>query len=333
MTFSGAQLGITMASLGLGAVAEPAVAGALLVPLQAVGLSAEAAGPVAFAIALTLVVFLHMVLGEMVPKNLALAGAETLSLRVARLFGWFVTLFRPLILAAQRCGQRPRAPHRGRADRGDRAGPHARRAAAGAARVAPARPARAARRARAQRRAAAGRHRRRGGDDARAPTWWWCRPTRAVDEILELAAQTGYTRFPVTHEDLDHVVGMVHVKDLLIAEEAELAGRDAGDLVRPLPAVPESRDLEHLLVLMREQRAHAALVVDEYGGTAGLLTLEDVIEELVGRHRRRVRHRGAAGPHDRGRVGGARHVPPRRAGAAGRRPPARGRGRDRLGRA
>jgi CBS domain containing-hemolysin-like protein len=75
---------------------------------------------------------------------------------------------------------------------------------------------------------------------------------------------------------------MVHVKDLLIAEDDELAGRDAGDLVRPLPAVPETRDLEHLLLSMREQRAHASLVVDEYGGTAGLLTLEDVLEELVG---------------------------------------------------
>jgi len=103
-----------------------------------------------------------------------------------------------------------------------------------------------------------------------------------ADHILELAARTGFTRFPVTDGGLGHIVGIVHVKDLLIAEADELAGRLASDLLRPLPAVPESRDLEHLLVSMREERAHATLVVDEYGGTAGLLTLEDVIEELVG---------------------------------------------------
>ena len=68
----------------------------------------------------------------------------------------------------------------------------------------------------------------------------------------------------------------------MIAEESELRGRTASDLLRPLPAVPESRDLEKLLHDMLEDRAHVALVVDEYGGTAGILSLEDVLEELVG---------------------------------------------------
>lgn len=281
VTFSGAQLGITMASLGLGAVAEPAVAAALLGPLESLGLSPGAAGPVAFAIALTIVVFLHMVLGEMVPKNLALAGAEMLSLRVARMFGWYVTLFRPLILLLNAAanalvrltGTEPieeiglvhtpdelQLALRESRRHGHLEPPDARvlTAALQLADI--------------------------DAEDAMTPrTDLVVVPAdTGVEEILELAASTGYTRFPVTHEDLDHVIGMVHVKDLLIADEDELVGRDAGDLVRPLPAVPESRDLEHLLVLMREQRAHAALVVDEYGGTAGLLTLEDVIEELVG---------------------------------------------------
>lgn len=281
VTFSGAQLGITMASLGLGAVAEPALAAALFGPLEALGLSADAAGPIAFAIALTVVVFLHMVLGEMLPKNLALAGAETLSLRVARVFGWYVTLFRPIILLLNAAanglvrltGVEPieeiglvhtpdelQLALRESRRHGHLAPPDARvlTAALQLADI--------------------------DAEAAMTPRTDLVSVTSdtQADEILELAASTGFTRFPVTHEDLDHVVGMVHVKDLLIAEAAELVGRGAGDLVRPLPAVPESRDLEHLLVLMREQRAHAALVVDEYGGTAGLLTLEDVIEELVG---------------------------------------------------
>ena len=281
VTFSGAQLGITMASLGLGAVAEPAVAAALVGPLEALGLGADAAGIVAFVIALTIVVFLHMVLGEMVPKNLALAGAETLSLRVARVFGWYVTLFRPLILLlnasanalVRLTGTQPieeiglvHTPDelllalRESRRHGQLAPPDVRvlSAALHLADI--------------------------DAESAMTPrtSLVWITSDVEPAEILELAAGTGYTRFPVTDGDLDHVVGMVHVKDLLIAHDDELVGRTAGDLVRPLPAVPESRDLEHLLVSMREQRAHAALVVDEYGGTAGLLTLEDVIEELVG---------------------------------------------------
>lgn len=281
VTFSGAQLGITMASLGLGAVAEPAVAAALIGPLEGLGLSAGASGPVALVIALTIVVFLHMVLGEMVPKNLALAGAETLALRVARVFGWYVTLFRPLILLLNAAanglvrltGTEPieeiglvhtpdelQLALRESRRHGQLAPPDARVLAA-ALQL-------------AEIDAEAAMTPRTDLISAAAGS--------TVEEILELAAATGHTRFPVTDGDLDHVVGMVHVKDLLIADEEELAGRTAGDLVRPLPAVPESRDLEHLLVSMREERNHAALVVDEYGGTAGLLTLEDVIEELVG---------------------------------------------------
>lgn len=281
VTFSGAQLGITMCSLGLGAIAEPAVAGLVASWLQPLALSDGATTAISFAIALSVVVFLHMVLGEMVPKNLALASAETLALRVSRLFGWFVALFRPLIVALNA-------------------------AANGLVRLTGTDPveeiglvhtpdelALALRESR--------RHGMLAPVDVRVLTSVLAlaeidaeaamtpridlvtvEADASVDEMLRVAAESGYTRLPVRDGDLDHVVGVVHVKDLLIADEADLAGRSAGDLVRPMPAVPESRDLEHLLVSMRDERAHVALVVDEYGGTAGLLTLEDVIEELVG---------------------------------------------------
>jgi CBS domain containing-hemolysin-like protein len=75
---------------------------------------------------------------------------------------------------------------------------------------------------------------------------------------------------------------VVHVKDLLTAEPGDLVGKTAQQLMRPMPVVPESRDLDQLLNDMRAERSHLALVIDEYGGTAGVLTLEDILEELVG---------------------------------------------------
>jgi putative hemolysin len=106
--------------------------------------------------------------------------------------------------------------------------------------------------------------------------------TASVREVLGLAAETGHTRIPIYHEDIDHIVGLVHVKDVLIRDDAELEALTVVDLLRPIPAVPESRDLEQLMRDMLDDRSHAVLVVDEFGGTAGLLTLEDVLEELVG---------------------------------------------------
>jgi putative hemolysin len=106
--------------------------------------------------------------------------------------------------------------------------------------------------------------------------------TASVDEVLAVAVETGHTRIPIYHEDIDHIVGLVHVKDVLIRDDADLAALSIPELLRPIPAVPESRDLEQLLRDMLDDRSHAVLVVDEFGGTAGMLTLEDVLEELVG---------------------------------------------------
>jgi CBS domain containing-hemolysin-like protein len=119
--------------------------------------------------------------------------------------------------------------------------------------------------------------------------------------VLAIAGDTGHTRLPVFHEDLDHVVGIVHVKDLLTGETAD---RPVADLLRPVPAVPESRDLESLLKQMLEDRAHVALVVDEYGGTAGVVTLEDILEELVGD----IEDEFDAAGHTVRRVGAGRHL-------------------------
>ncbi|MFP5308365.1 MAG: hemolysin family protein [Actinomycetes bacterium] len=281
ITFSGAQLGITMASLGLGAVAEPAVAALFAGWFADLGLPAGLIGPLAFALALSLVVFLHMVVGEMAPKNLALAQAEMVSLRVARSFGLFITLFRPLIVLlnstanvlVRAVGVEPvdelglvHTPDElllvlRESRRHGQLAPQDARVLTAALRLAEI-DAEAAMTPRV--------------DLVAVPD------TASPADVLERAAETGFTRFPVFHGDLDHVTGLVHVKDVLMRTEDELAELTVADLLRPLPAVPESRDLEHLLRDMRADRSHACLVVDEFGGTAGLLALEDVLEELVG---------------------------------------------------
>jgi CBS domain containing-hemolysin-like protein len=281
VTFSGAQLGITMCSLGLGAVAEPAVAALFADWLGITGLPAGVVPVVAIGLALALVVFLHMVIGEMAPKNLALARAEAVALRLARPFGWFVTALRPLILLLNGAANalvrlvrvQPVDEHKlvhtpeeltlalaESRQLGTIAAQDARviDAALSLADI----DAEGAMTPRV--------------DLAALPD------TATLREVLALAAETGHTRIPVYHEDIDHIVGLLHVKDVLIRDDAELQALSVADLLRPIPAVPESRDLEQLLRDMLDDRSHAVLVVDEFGGTAGLLTLEDVLEELVG---------------------------------------------------
>lgn len=281
ITFSGAQLGITMCSLGLGAVAEPAVAAVLERVLLAAGVPATLGPGIGFAIALSIVVFLHMVVGEMAPKNLALARAEDVSLRLARSFAAFVWVFRPLIvvlngsanLLVRAVRVQPVDEHnlvhtpqelvlalRESLREGTVAAQDARvmSAALQLAEI----DAEAAMTPRVDLHAVA--------DDA------------PVQVVLDLASTTGHTRFPVYHEDPDDVVGIVHVKDVLIRDPDDLDGLAVADLLRPVAAVPESLPLPQLLTDMRQDRSHAVLVVDEYGATAGLVTLEDVLEELVG---------------------------------------------------
>jgi CBS domain containing-hemolysin-like protein len=278
VTFSGAQLGITLASLGLGAVAEPAVAALVADLLGDTAVPASAVPAISFTVALSLVVFLHMVLGEMVPKNLALSRAETVALVIARPFGWFVTLLRPLIVTLNATANL--LVRLVRVEPVDEHGlVHTPEELALA--VAESRQLGTINPQDAHVMGAALQLARIDAEAAMTPRVdLVALPDSASPaEVLALAAATGHTRLPVYHEDVDHIVGLVHVKDVLIDERED---RSLTDLLRPIPAVPETRDLERLLRDMLDDRSHAVLVVDEFGGTAGLLTLEDVLEELVG---------------------------------------------------
>jgi len=279
-TFTGAQLGITMASLGLGAIAEPALAGLVASGLARTSLPDALVSGVAFVLAFGVVVFLHMVVGEMAPKNVALARAERVALALARPFALYVAVLRPFIGAlngianalARSVGVVPVAAHDqvhspeelalvlGEAHRRGTIAPDDVRLLSSVLRLAE---------------LDAGAAMTPRVELAALPE------TASILDALALAASSGHSRLPVHRRDIDDVVGIVHVKDLLVRDHPDTSASVA-EMMRPIAAVPASHDLERLLREMLETHSQAALVVDEFGGTAGLITLEDVVEELVG---------------------------------------------------
>ena len=106
--------------------------------------------------------------------------------------------------------------------------------------------------------------------------------TATVREAVVRVKDLGYSRLPVYRGDIDHIVGVLYAKDLLKVDSDAPAGRRIGDLIRPAAFTPESKNAGDLLRELQRDRIHIAIVVDEYGGTAGLVTLEDLIEEIVG---------------------------------------------------
>jgi CBS domain containing-hemolysin-like protein len=105
-----------------------------------------------------------------------------------------------------------------------------------------------------------------------------------ISEVVEVAAQHGVTKLPVYEESLDQVIGILHLKDLLPAllKDRNLQHHKAREMAREAVFVPESVSVSHLLVSMRSRKQHIAITLDEYGGTAGLVTLEDLLEEIIG---------------------------------------------------
>jgi CBS domain containing-hemolysin-like protein len=280
LMLAGAQLGITMASLGLGAVAEPAVAHLFEGPLHGL-VPEQAVHGIALAIALIIVVFLHMVVGEMAPKNIAIAEPERSALWFALPFRIYANAFRPFIallnwlanggLRLMRIEPRDelRAAHSaediglliGEAARSGLLGRFEHRLLSGAVEF--------------------------GNKDAAAVmiprTEMVAVPdTATTAEIEKVVLESGLSRLPMHKGDIDNVIGFVHAKDLLRIDEAERNSPLPRRLIRQMLIVPESLRLHPLLYEMRRQRQHFALVLDEHGGTAGVVTLEDLLEELVG---------------------------------------------------
>jgi CBS domain containing-hemolysin-like protein len=105
---------------------------------------------------------------------------------------------------------------------------------------------------------------------------------RSLEDLRELAIEQQYSRLPVYSGTIDHVVGFLHVRDMFELDEQERKGRRVKELIRPIRLVPETKPVDDLLREMQQDGAHMAIVVDEYGNTAGLVTMEDMVEEILG---------------------------------------------------
>ena len=278
---SGAQLGITITTLVTGYVAEPAIASLLAPGLAALGLPHSAATGLAMLLALVLATALSMVFGELVPKNLAIARPLPTARAVAGFQTRFSAVFRWVIAGlnnsanwiVQRLG------------------------------VEPAEVLRSARSA--QELSSLVRSSERGGTlDAGTATLLdrslrfgertaeelmtprvrveSLRADATVTDLVNAAVRTGFSKFPVHDGDLDQIRAVVHVKQIFRIPAGERDSVAVAPLARPVLTVPASLDGDALLERLRGSGLQFAVVVDEYGGTAGIVTLEDLVEEIVG---------------------------------------------------
>lgn len=276
-----AQLGITSASLALGMYGEHLLAEWLAHQLEALGdLRWIGAHTLASILAVTFLTYLHVVLGEMVPKSLALQTPSGVAMAVAVPMRVIQLIFFPFVAALNGIGN-------------------------GLIRLM------------GIRRTAGGEERYRTADElafivaeSRAGGLLAREPARVIQELLEfgeltagdvlvprtrmvalpLGAETAevarildserHTRYPVMDGGPDQIIGVVHVKDLLAS--LPTTGRLTRELVREAPFIPATLALDQILAAMRGARSHLAVVMDEHGGTAGILTLEDLFEEVVG---------------------------------------------------
>ena len=279
---SSTQLGITLASLGLGWVGKPVFASLLAPVLKHFNVDPAQADWIAFAVGFTVITFLHIVAGELAPKSLAIQKPLATSLWVAQPLRWFYVLFYPVIWVLNHAafwllrqfGLQPASEaelaHSEEEirlllaeTRRHTSGPTLGQDIALNA---------FALRQRRVREVMRPRH-----EIVALNT------EDSIADCLALARRTRYSRFPLCEGgDLDKTLGVVNSKDLAdVRHEAE-RGRDLAPVARKIIFVPETARLEKLLTLFLQRKLHLALVVDEYGGTVGLVTLENVLEELVG---------------------------------------------------
>ena len=293
---SASQVGITLTTLLVGYLVEPSVAALLVGPLGAVGLPDPSVAPVSVALALLLATAFSMVVGELVPKNLAIAAPLRTAQLVAAPMRVIVMVARPLITMLngsanallRRVGVEPREELSSARTPQELASLVRRSADAGTLDESTAR--------------LVTRSLRFGGRtaaDVMTPRLRCVvvhRDDTAAD-VVRLARTSGHSRFPVVDEGLDDVIGVVHVKRAVAVPHGRRGEVPAAALASQALMVPETVRLDPLLVQLRAQGLQLAVVVDENGGTSGVVTLEDVVEEIVGE---------VADEHDRDRSVGRR---------------------------
>lgn len=278
---SATQLGITLSSLALGWIGEPAVANLIEAPLKTYfGIDGVAVHTIAFIIAFTLITLLHVVLGELVPKSVAIAKAEKSVLFIAKPLYMFWVIFFPVIrtfdfiasLSLKAIGIKPAK---------DSELAHSEE----------------------EIKIIVGESLKGGVLDSMESEiiknavdfsdtvakeimtprkdMVCLNKQKSFEENMKVIEESKYTRFPYVDGSKDIVLGMIHIRDILQNNLRDI-GTNLDKIVRKFIIVPENSSISKILVMMNKDRISAALVVDEYGGTAGLLTMEDIIEEILG---------------------------------------------------
>src|SRR5262249_40248348 len=279
---SATQLGITLTSLGLGWSGGPAFAPPLAGAFAALGIeSPRVIHNVSFVVAFASLSLVHIVIGELAPKSYAIRFTERVALWVALPMRVFQLIFAPALWVLQQAARGTLALLGVTAETsGDLAHSEEelRMLLAESHRVG----------------ALSGTKREllenvidyteRTARHVMVPRAdiAYLSLARSLDENMAVVTQAAATRFPLVSTDIDHVIGMVHVKDLFNRRDQLRSSEDLAAVKREILFVPEMRPLDALQRDFQQRRTHMAIVVDEYGGTSGLVTLEDVIEEIVG---------------------------------------------------
>lgn len=278
---SGAQLGITVTTLATGFLAEPVLARFFGPALELVGLSEQAARPVALVLALTVATILSMVFGELVPKNIAITNPLATARFVVPPVNAFNTALKWFIngmnasanwfvrkmgiepadeLASARSGPELGAMVRSSAEAGGLDEDTARMI-----------------------------DRSLQFGETTAEEVMTPRSTvdsldadDTVSDLIALAMETGHSRFPVRRGDLDDTIGLVHIKDAFSVDRELRSTTKLEGLAKPVSSVPGTLDGDAVLNQVRSAGSQVVLVADEYGGTQGLVTIEDVVEEILG---------------------------------------------------
>ncbi|GAA2893684.1 hemolysin family protein [Microbacterium esteraromaticum] len=295
---SSAQLGITLTTLLTGYTMEPAISKLLSPVLEDWGLPDAAVTPISVTVAMFVATILSMILGELVPKNFALALPLATAKLVIPFQTVFTAVFKPAIVllngsangVLRSIGIEPKEELSGSRSAEELSSLVRRSASQGVL----------------EKDTATLLDRslnfaRLTADDIMTP-----RPSMhaiavgdSADDVIRLARRTGHSRFPVYDDDLDDITGVVHVKAAVSVPREKRAEVPVGALSTEPLRVPETVHLDVLVAELRTKGYQMAVVVDEYGGTAGIVTLEDLIEEIVGE---------VSDEHDRSRAGIVRRV-------------------------
>ena len=277
------QLGITLASLGLGWVGEPFVA-ELIKPLtQSLGLGETLEHTISFALAFSLITAAHIILGELTPKSMAIASTEKILLSIALPMLIFWKVMYPFVIMLNVTANFV-SKHLGLQSSGEGEVAH---------------------NPEEIRLLMEESHKQGLVDDTEVDfvdnvfdftelsvreimvprTDMVCLYTnKTYEENLQTMLEEQMTRYPICNEDKDHIIGFLHVKDLISwrLKDGKQLKPNLTKLARKVFVVPESMDVSVLLKMMQKNRSQLAIVVDEYGGTSGMVTIEDIVEELVG---------------------------------------------------